>query len=313
MYMLKNSTERGVKTTTVANIANAPSRMYSIFLQKDRIHKLQFSPSFVVSICVLFFALSLPLGFAHAAVNAGVVNGVWFSNPNPQEGEVVRIFTAVQNQSNETISGTVTFLVNDSVVGSKAFSVASNDVIPVSITYTFPGGTFNVSAYISAVEEQQSVTYTLAPKTSVSVTRKTQDIETQSTATPHASSTVHIATNAVVDAGKSVLATAEPIAEAAAGRVEQLRDALLHGTSSKSENELTTETTKRTASGTKAAAENLLATSKNIAKSTDIPLWKKATGVLLTVAAFLLRIWFVFVVLFVAFIAWRLVRGVRIR
>ena len=150
------------------------------------------------------------------------------------------------------------------------------------------------------------------PKTSVSVAHKAEATTVSDTKlVPRtASSTVHETVETIKDAGTSLLANAEPVAEAIAHRVEGFRDTLLAGTSTT--HTPSTKSAATSTAGTKAATQEFFATSKTIAKSADLPLWKKAVGVLLTLAAFFARIWFVFLVLLVAFIAWRLVRGVRI-
>jgi len=271
---------------------------------------------FISKKILLFFTLSvlllsLPIFSVEAAtINAGVVNGVWLSNPEPKDGESIRIFTAVQNQSETAFNGTVVFLVNSEVVGSKDFTVKSNTIIPVSIQYTFTGGKNEVSAYITATKDQNVIS-TTALKTSVSVVHNpSKDAPTvEKDIAKTATSTIAIATNTLIDTGKSVLSIAEPLSEATANRIESFRDILLTAT--------TTETTqtseKPTQTTTKGAAQEFLASTKSIAQTSELPLWKKGVGIVLTLLALLSRIWFIGIILLFGFIFWRSVRGVRIR
>ena len=262
-------------------------------------------PKRMTFLLVLTFIATTPVS-VHAAVNAGVVNGVWFSKNNPQEGEVVRIFTAVQNQSPETVNGSVAFLVNDDIIGTKKFSVQSNDIIPVSIEYTFTGGENEVSAYITSVEDE-AVAYTIAPQTSVQVSlndsAQTKSVLSTTEIAPLADDAVNTITNVT----KKVTDTVDPISEKTAIRIEEFRDNLL---STKTEQE---ETTKPTSPKTKTeTAKAFLQTSKDITSTPELSVWEKTLGVLLSFLALLVRFWFIFVILIVAFISWRLVRGQRI-
>lgn len=270
---------------------------------------------------VVFFAFSSLLlvpAFAFGALNAGVVDGVWFSNPNPEEGEEVRIFTAVQNSSNETIQGTVAFLVNEDIVGTAPFSAQSNEIISVSITHTFTDGDHDVSAYITSVEED-NVAYTIVPDTSVSVAQRAP-LETETNAeetavNTTATSTLETVTETVTETGKDVLTNIEPVTESAAARIEAFRDTLLATTTSTTNATTTTveshtDTTHDVSKLT--ATRDFFTTSKTIATTEGIALWKKIVGVLLSILALLLRLWFIPLILILALIFWRMVRGRRI-
>lgn len=268
-------------------------------------------------IAVLFATLMLlmPLSFLFAAVNAGVVNGVWFSKANPKEGETIQIFTAVQNQSTEKITGSVVFLVNGDIIGTKKFAVAPNDVIPVSIGYTFLGGEHDVSAYIASVEDQ-IVAYTIATQSSVSVaSSETQPTQTQQKNILESSSPSE-ALNTITQTTKKVTNNIEPITQKTANRIEEFRDTLLSDspilTVVNSDNADTQSSTQKEPTK-KEATQDFLKDSKTIATATDINLWKKVAGVLLSLLALFVRLWFIFVIVFVVFIFWRLVRGQRIR
>lgn len=252
-----------------------------------------------------------------AALNAGVINGVWFSNPNPEEGELVKIFTAVQNSSDETISGTVAFLVSGDIAGTSVFTVQSNDIISVSTEYIFEDGAYDVSAYITSVDDN-SVVYTVVPDTSVSVTRRAPTVNTQpeiDNKNKNASSTLESITDIVTGSGKSILTNIDPVAESVAENVEEFRDSFLASTTTPAV-ESTGEKSaavKVTVPTKKQAAQNFVNSSKTIVTTDGIPMWKKATGVLLSLLALIVRFWFIPLVLMILIIFWVLVRGRRIR
>lgn len=229
---------------------------------------------------LLFF----PLGVS-AALNAGVVEGVWFSTPTPSEGESVRIFTAIQNQSDQTITGSVSFLVNSEIVGSTDFFVTKNNVVPVSVEYVFTGGNHDVSAYITSVKEQ-SVTYTTLSDTSVSVARKEKKALALPTNIPEVIETIK----------EKAVTGVNPFVESVVEKLEDTRDKILPL-------EIEEES----------AAKELVETVKVVSSIEGLEIWKKAGVIGLTILSFLVRMWFVFVILFVAFVFWRGVRGRRVR
>ncbi|MAJ97621.1 MAG: hypothetical protein CMI56_03360 [Parcubacteria group bacterium] len=258
----------------------------------------------------VIFLLATPLYFAHAAVNAGVVNGVWLSNETPKEGETIRIFTAVQNQSTEQINGSVAFLVNGDIVGTKKFSVIPNDIIPVSIDHTFLGGEYDVSAYITSVENGD-IAYTIASQTSISISSsQPQSAQTVVKNLLESSSTSEVL-NAITKTTKNITEGINPVTQNTAERIEAFRDTLLNQTiSPKDANEYAQTQEPTTKLET---AKEFVKTSKTIAQAAETSLWQKIVGISLSLLALLVRLWFVFVIAIVGFAFWRLVRGQRIR
>ncbi len=252
--------------------------------------------------------LFLPIT-THAALNAGVVSGVWFSNPNPKEGEEVRIFTAVQNQSNEIISGTVAFLVDDDIIGSTQFLVRSNDIVPVSITHIFYDGDYDVSAYITSVEET-NVVYTTVSDTSVSVSPASLPNTVTETTNKPAVSQIGKVLEEVLDTGSESAEEILPAINQVANKVEEVRDALVTSGNTAATSSPTVLSEKPSA---KEVTQKFMSDSKRIISTDGLALWKKVTGVVLSAVVFLLRFWYVLVTLLFVFIFWRLVRGRRIR
>ncbi|MAZ67153.1 hypothetical protein CL652_00020 [bacterium] len=264
------------------------------------------------------FITAAPLFAFAAALNAGVVNGVWFSDPNPEAGEEVRIFTAVQNSSGETVSGTVAFLVNGDIVGSVAFTVDNNEVRAVSVPYVFEDGAHEVSAYITSSQEE-NVVYTIAPDTSVSVAPRTkpsgQDTDLFDPASlERATTSLAVVTKTLAEVSKNVAARVKPVAESVARDIESFRDTIL-ATSTVD----TVSTVLPPQEGNKAppkakgeAYESFVDSSKAIVKSDGVNFWKKVAGIGLSFLALLIRWWFVLVILAVCIVFWLLVRGRRV-
>lgn len=268
-------------------------------------------------LCVAICALTMLPISTYAALNAGIVEGIWFSNTAPVEGEEVHIYIAVQNQSSEVVSGTVVFLIDNSIIGSAPFTIQSNDVMRVSIPYIFTGGDFDVSAYVTSAKG--SITYTTTSKTTVSVKKAPQ---TRSALMDNAPD-VTKATNAALSTGEDAVAQVAPVAEAAAQRIETFRDSLTHIPADTNTGTIVASSSKESPTGATSALPSL----SSVRTSTDVfthdikrifsidglALWKKATGVALSLLAFLVRIWYVLVLLIFFYIFWSLVRGQRIR
>ena len=93
-------------------------------------------------------ALMLPSAVL-GAQNAGLVNGIWFSQENIVEGQVVRIFAVVQNETSETLKGTVTFFADKVSIGTVDVSLAPSSIDRVEVEHTFENGTRAVSTGFS--------------------------------------------------------------------------------------------------------------------------------------------------------------------
>lgn len=99
---------------------------------------------------LLFFALLfLPVSFVSAQeLNAGFVQGLWYSKVPFFAGETVRIYTAIQNNSGFDITGTVTFLDNGESVGESVFSAVNGRIVEVWTDWEVTQGNHSVGANI---------------------------------------------------------------------------------------------------------------------------------------------------------------------
>lgn len=69
------------------------------------------------------------------AMNSHVLPTVWYSNPNPAEGETVRIFAAIQNDSGVNYKGVATFYVRGKAIGDNEFISTSGRLSVVSTSW----------------------------------------------------------------------------------------------------------------------------------------------------------------------------------
>lgn len=265
----------------------------------------------------LFFVVFCVPSCAAATLNAGVVDGVWFSTNEPRAGEPVTLYTAVHNQSEENVSGSVAFVVDEDIIGTADFRVAPNDIARVAHTHVFSRGTFNVRAYIVASETGE-VASAIAPSRTLTVAGSEPSASSESASSritlPDLPLPDELSVPAITDAltatQQRIDGAVAPRTEAAAAYVETLRDELLATTTLK---ETHAEERSAAADGMRAAAEGFARDARAITTADDITWWQKVAGVALSLLALLLRVWFVLVVLAVAFFFWLLTRGVRVR
>lgn len=103
----------------------------------------------IVQIIILFLVLGLPVSFTLAQeLNAGFVQGLWYSKTPFFAGETVRMYTAIQNNSGFDIQGTVEFLVNETRVGESSFSAINGRIIEVWTDWNVTQGNNSVAANI---------------------------------------------------------------------------------------------------------------------------------------------------------------------
>ena len=94
----------------------------------------------------LFIVFLFPplISFAESSAvdsSVGFVPGnIWYSNDNPQEGEITKIYTALWNSAKESISGKITFFDRNIILGEKTFTIAPSSVNTISIDWLVTHG-----------------------------------------------------------------------------------------------------------------------------------------------------------------------------
>ena len=98
-------------------------------------------------ILVLFLTAHIVL--AQDSLNAGFVDGLWYSKTPFFAGEEVRIYTVIQNQSGFDIIGTVKFFNNDKLLSQSDFSIVNGRLIEKWADWKPSQGKHNISVKIS--------------------------------------------------------------------------------------------------------------------------------------------------------------------
>lgn len=91
----------------------------------------------------------LTVSVAQAGLNAGFVNGLWYSQSSFFAEDEVRVYTVIQNQSGFDITGTVSFFDNGNSLGQSDFSIVNGRLIEKWADWLVSQGEHEISVKIS--------------------------------------------------------------------------------------------------------------------------------------------------------------------
>jgi len=98
---------------------------------------------------LLFVFLLFPTSWVFAqGLNAGFVQGIWYSKTPFFAGDTVRIYTAIQNNSGFDIQGTVEFVVNGKSIGESSFSALTGRIAETWADWNVLQGNHSVAVHI---------------------------------------------------------------------------------------------------------------------------------------------------------------------
>ncbi len=98
-------------------------------------------------------SLTFVVSVEAAGLNAGFVQGIWYSKFPFFEGDDVRVYTAIQNRSGFDLTGKVTFYVNDTQMGVSDFSAVDGRFIEVWTDWKAEVGARRVYAKITEAKK----------------------------------------------------------------------------------------------------------------------------------------------------------------
>jgi hypothetical protein len=84
--------------------------------------------------------------------NAGIVQGLWYSEEKFFAGETVRIYVAIRNNTGSDLTGTVEFNDGDTRIGRKTVQALDGRIIESWADWTPTYGTHTLSANLSRIE-----------------------------------------------------------------------------------------------------------------------------------------------------------------
>jgi len=107
----------------------------------------------ILSTVLGIFCFSVVQAQTTTAINAGFVNGIWYSKTPFFNGDDVRIYSAVQNQSQFDIIGKINFFDNGELIGSVDFSATTGQLAQKWIDWKASGGNHALHATVSDVKK----------------------------------------------------------------------------------------------------------------------------------------------------------------
>ncbi len=183
-------------------------------------------------VIILYWFLFLPI-LTFATSNAGLVDGIWLSDQTATEGESIQIFAVIQNQTDSTLSGTVTFYNLDIPIGDVNFSIQTGEFQLVTLDYTLPVGHHSISASITS-DSATGLTNTKLPSKKVFILDKPEpEINTDKiitlpkieVGTSTITEVVKVAADTVVETGmnasKAIFNTIDPKAQYVANTLRE--------------------------------------------------------------------------------------------
>jgi hypothetical protein len=149
---------------------------------------------FIITLCISFFPFN---SFAQTAsstpvkINARILPTIWYSTLSVNDGDSIRIYAGIQNNSGVNFSGTAIFYVDDEEISKKAFTSEKDSLKDVDVNWVANPGTHSVEVKISTnlSSSKELVSYD-SDKSHISITRKVTLEEVKETAITTASNIV---------------------------------------------------------------------------------------------------------------------------
>ncbi len=131
---------------------------------------------------ILFLGFSLfPINIIRAETTAGFLpKDIWYSKDTLQDGEKVKIYTAIWNGDTRQLSGVVSFYDNTTLLGKKNFTIAGKKIQDLSIDWTVTVGSHSIYAKIdkatylqaNGTKENITLSYNTTEKDTFTVKKK---------------------------------------------------------------------------------------------------------------------------------------------
>ncbi len=101
--------------------------------------------------CILFFILLVPSHVSADTVNAGIVQGLWFSQQPIFVGDTVRIYVAVQNNTEADLTARVSFFDNNDRFGRMNINALEGRIVEAWTDWTPRHGEHTLQATLTEI------------------------------------------------------------------------------------------------------------------------------------------------------------------
>ena len=164
---------------------------------------------------LILLALSLPSRiFAQTSpvpqqINARVLPFVWYSSLSINEGDTVRIYSGIQNNSGVDFNGTATFYVDDKEISKSTFTSGDNSLKSIYANWMASPGTHGIQVKVttSLPPDKILVSYE-SDKSNVDITKKI---------------TKETIESAILDTASNVVSKTDAFANVLADKIENLK------------------------------------------------------------------------------------------
>ncbi len=142
-------------------------------------------------------------------INARILPTVWYSSLSVNDGDSIKIYAGIQNNSGINFTGTALFLVDDKEISKVSFSSTADSLKDVSVNWVADPGSHNVQVKISTSLNSDKILVSYeSDKSSISITRKI---------------TTEVVGETALNTANSIVAKADDIASVLADKIESFK------------------------------------------------------------------------------------------
>src|ERR1035437_1127949 len=134
----------------------------------------------ILFLVLLFSILNVPLKvFAQGAagtpqqINARILPLVWYSTLSINDGDSIKIYAGIQNNSGVNFTGVATFFVDDKEISNSPFSSTADSLKDVFVNWVANPGSHNVQVKIvTSLSSDKTLVSSESDKSSINITQK---------------------------------------------------------------------------------------------------------------------------------------------
>ena len=170
--------------------------------------------------CLLFVSLvCLSIGASNVSaqgisgnqttINARILPTIWYSSLSVTDGDSIKIYAGIQNNSGINFTGIASFLVDDKEISKVSFSSTADSLKDISTDWVADPGSHNVQVKIStSLAVDKILVSNESDKSAISITRKI---------------TTEVVGETALNTANSIVAKADDIASVLADKIESLK------------------------------------------------------------------------------------------
>lgn len=174
------------------------------------------------NLTILFFVLAfsflnMPLkvfaqGTSPTTINARILPTVWYSTLSVNDGDSIKIYAGIQNNSGIDFTGTATFYVDNKEISTSPFSSTTDSLKDVSTDWVANPGNHNVQIKVStSLSADQILVSSSSDESSINITQKINPI------------TPAVVGTAVLNTASGIVSNVDNLANTLADNIDALK------------------------------------------------------------------------------------------